>query len=90
MPRYYGYYVPGSIGPVALLTVPFLLATIFLGFAVRAFFTRRETAMQVVLFSSLPLVFLSGFAWPLEALPAWIDRPPRSCRARRPSRPTSV
>ena len=64
----------GSIGPVALLTVPFLLATIFLGFAVRAFFTRRETAMQVVLFSSLPLVFLSGFAWPLEALPAWVNR----------------
>lgn len=74
VPRYYGYYVPGSIGPVALLTVPFLLATIFLGFAVRAFFTRRETAMQVVLFSSLPLVFLSGFAWPLEALPAWVNR----------------
>jgi ABC-2 type transport system permease protein len=74
VPRYYGDYVPGSLGPVALLTVPFLLATIFLGFAVRACFTRRETAMQVVLFTSLPLVFLSGFAWPIEALPAWIHR----------------
>jgi len=74
VPRYYGYYVPGSLGPVALLTVPFLLATIFLGFAVRAFFTRRETAMQVILFTSLPLVFLCGFAWPVEALPVWINR----------------
>jgi len=74
VPRYYGYYVPGSLGPVALLTLPFLLATTFLGLAVRACFTRRETAMQLILFSSLPLVFLSGFAWPVEALPAWISR----------------
>jgi ABC-2 type transport system permease protein len=59
---------------VALLTVPFLIATIFLGFTVRAFFTRRETAMQVILFTSLPLVFLGGFAWPVEALPAWVHR----------------
>ena len=27
-------------------------------------FTRRETAMQVLLFTSLPSVFLAGFAWP--------------------------
>jgi ABC-2 type transport system permease protein len=72
VPRYYGYYVPGSLGAVALLTVPFLLATVFLGFTLRALFSRRETAMQVVLFTSLPLVFLAGFAWPIEALPAWL------------------
>ena len=28
--------------------------------------------MQVVLFTSLPLVFLAGFAWPVEALPEWL------------------
>jgi ABC-2 type transport system permease protein len=72
IPRYYGYHVPGAGAAVALLTVPFLLATIFLGLALRACFTRRETAMQVILFTSLPLVFLGGFAWPFEALPAWI------------------
>ena len=72
VPRFYGYYVPGSFGAAALLTVPFLLATVFLGFALRALFSRRETAMQVVLFTSLPLVFLAGFAWPVEALPEWL------------------
>jgi ABC-2 type transport system permease protein len=55
-----------------MLTVPFLLATVFLGFAVRVCFRRRETAMQVVLITSLPLVFLGGFAWPVEALPGWL------------------
>lgn len=74
IPRYYGYYVPRVAGAVALLTVPFLLATIFLGLALRVFFRRRETAMQVLLFTSLPLVFLGGFAWPSEALPAWLHR----------------
>jgi len=29
----------------------------------------RERAMQVVLFTSLPLAFLGGFSWPVEALP---------------------
>jgi ABC-2 type transport system permease protein len=72
VPRYYGYYVPGSLGAVALLTVPFLLATVCLGFALRACFSRRETAMQVLLFTSLPLVFLGGFAWPVEAMPEWL------------------
>jgi ABC-2 type transport system permease protein len=72
VPRYHGYYVSGSLGAVALLTVPFLLATVFLGLALRACFSRRETAMQIFLFTSLPLVFLGGFAWPVEALPAWL------------------
>jgi ABC-2 type transport system permease protein len=72
IPRVYGYYVPGSLGAVALLTVPFLLATLFLGFTLRAFFSRRETAMQVLLFTSILFVFLGGFAWPFEGVPAWI------------------
>jgi ABC-2 type transport system permease protein len=74
IPRYYGFYVPGSGRAVALLTVPFLLATVFMGFALRAFFSKRETAMQVILFTSLPFVFLGGFAWPAEAVPAWLHR----------------
>jgi ABC-2 type transport system permease protein len=28
--------------------------------------------MQVLLFTSLPSVFLAGFAWPPEAIPAWL------------------
>lgn len=73
VPRYYGYYAPGSGLAVALFTVPFLLATTFLGFTLRALFRQRETAMQFLLFTSLPLVFLGGFAWPVEAVPAWLN-----------------
>lgn len=52
--------------------LPFLLACIFLALALGALFRRRETALQVLLFSSLPAVFLAGFAWPVEALPSWL------------------
>jgi ABC-2 type transport system permease protein len=51
---------------------PFLLATIFLALAVRSLFRSREMAIQVLLFTSLPALFLSGFAWPVEALPRWL------------------
>ena len=72
VPHYYGYAQPGTGSAIALLTVPFLLATTMLGLALRPLFRRRETAMQVLLFTSLPLVFVAGFAWPVEAMPAWL------------------
>jgi ABC-2 type transport system permease protein len=57
---------------LAAFAVPFLLACIFLALAAASLFRRRETAMQVLLFTSLPSVFLAGFAWPVEALPPWL------------------
>ncbi|WP_421211108.1 ABC transporter permease [Aeromonas enteropelogenes] len=53
-----------------LFTLPFLLATCWLGIVLGALFTRRDMPTQVVLISSLPLVFLAGFIWPLELIPA--------------------
>ncbi|MCV5307271.1 ABC transporter permease, partial [Escherichia coli] len=49
---------------------PFLLATCWFGIVLGAIFTRRDLPTQVVLISSLPLVFLAGFIWPLELIPA--------------------
>lgn len=52
-----------------LFILPFLLATTWLGVVLGALFTRRDLPTQVVLVSSLPLVFLAGFIWPLELIP---------------------
>jgi hypothetical protein len=54
------------------IAASYLLATLFLGFTLRAFFSHRETAMQVLLFTSILFVFLGGFARPFEGVPAWI------------------
>jgi ABC-2 type transport system permease protein len=51
---------------------PFLLSVIFLALAVRAAFRTRERSTQVLLFTSLPALFVAGFSWPVEAMPRWV------------------
>ncbi len=65
------YNIVRTAEPAALwlFTLPFLLATTWLGVVLGALFTRRDLPTQVVLVSSLPLVFLAGFIWPLELIP---------------------
>jgi ABC-2 type transport system permease protein len=70
--RIYGFPERSRALDLSLFALPFLLACIFLALALGALFTRREAAMQVLLFTSLPSVFLAGFAWPLEAVPSWL------------------
>ncbi|MNT02255.1 ABC-2 family transporter protein [compost metagenome] len=41
-----------------------------LGLLLGCWFRDRERALQVLLFTALPMAFLSGFSWPVEALPA--------------------
>ncbi len=68
----FGFPVRGRALAAAGLVLPFLLATSFLGLALSVLFTRREAAIQTLLFTSLPAVFLAGFSWPPEALPGWL------------------
>jgi ABC-2 type transport system permease protein len=70
--RLYGFPERSRTLDLSLFALPFLLACIFLALTLSRLFTRRETALQVLLFTSLPSVFLAGFAWPLEAVPAWL------------------
>jgi ABC-2 type transport system permease protein len=60
----------GDVLSLTLFLLPFLLAVILLGLAIAPRFRDRESAMQILLFTSLPAVFLAGFSWPVEAIPA--------------------
>lgn len=51
---------------------PFILAVIYLGLSLNAIFVSRELSIPALLYTSMPAVFLIGFAWPLEAIPAWL------------------
>ena len=57
---------------VLLFVLPFLISVILLGLALSGLFHHRESAMQALLFTSIPAIFLSGFAWPPEAIPGWL------------------
>lgn len=57
--------LPGAL-VLLLLYVP---AVCTLGALLGVWFGNRERAMQVLLFTSLPMAFLAGFSWPADALP---------------------
>ncbi len=65
------YQIPrhAAIGDLLFLTLPFLLAATTFGIALGQLMPRRDLATQVVLLSSLPLVFTSGFVWPTHLVP---------------------
>ena len=56
------------LGALALLAV-FVPAVVGLSALMGWWLANRERAMQVLLFTSLPLAFMGGFSWPAEALP---------------------
>ncbi|MDR3532199.1 MAG: ABC transporter permease, partial [Rhodopila sp.] len=72
MPRVYGFSTLGSVWQLATLSFPFILATSFLGQALGLAFRHRETAVLLVLASSLPQFFLVGASWPAEAIPSFL------------------
>jgi ABC-2 type transport system permease protein len=69
LPRLYGFSAVGSPAEMFALAVPFILAVSFLGQFVGAWFQRRETAVLLLIAFSLPLFFMVGVSWPLEAVP---------------------
>ena len=69
LPRLYGFSTLGSPAQLLVLAPLFILATSFLGQAVGAWFKHPETPTLIVLGTSLPQFFTTGFAWPREALP---------------------
>lgn len=72
-PVIFVYHMTYNIGLLLLLLIPFLLATSFLAQALVYFYTERESSLLMLVVTSLPLVFLPGFVWPREAIPAWLN-----------------
>jgi len=55
-------------GALVLLML-WLPAVCNIGALLGLWFADRERALQVLMFTSLPMVFLAGFSWPAQALP---------------------
>jgi len=68
------YSLPFQGNPVAVMifVIPFLFAVVFLGLTISMFFRTSETATPMLIYTSMPVIFLVGFAWPLEALPPFL------------------
>jgi len=56
-----------------LLALPlFAAAVAALGLLLGSLFRNGDDALKVLMPTSVPLVFLAGFAWPLAAMPGWL------------------
>jgi ABC-2 type transport system permease protein len=60
-----------NIFELFVFITPFLFAVIYLGMTIASFFKHRESSMLVLLFTSIPFLFLSGFSWPGHMIPEW-------------------
>jgi ABC-2 type transport system permease protein len=69
LPRVYGFSTLGRPLDIFLMAVPFILASSLLGQFVGEWFKRRETAVLIFAAASLPLFFMVGVSWPVEAIP---------------------
>jgi ABC-2 type transport system permease protein len=59
--------------PSLLIAVPlFGAAVAALGLLVGSFFRNGDDALKLLMPTSVPLVFLAGFAWPLDEMPRWL------------------
>lgn len=57
---------------LALMMTPYIIACVFFGMTVSCLVRYRENVMLIMVFVSLPLLFLSGVSWPQSNIPgAW-------------------
>jgi ABC-2 type transport system permease protein len=61
----------GDYYDIFVFITPFIFAVIFMGITISTFFKKREHALMVLVFTSIPFIFLSGFSWPVESMPQW-------------------
>lgn len=69
VPRLFSLIQIGQPGVLALFTLPYLAACIFFAMTASIAIRNRETCMLIFVFTSVPLLFLSGISWPGAAMP---------------------
>ncbi len=70
--RIWDFPMRTGISTILLYLLPFLISVILLGQVLAEFFKTRETAIVMIVWSSMIAVLISGFSWPVESMPHWI------------------
>ncbi|MBP8292121.1 MAG: ABC transporter permease, partial [Caldilineaceae bacterium] len=69
------FHVPinGSLALLLALTGLFLVTTLGIGLLISTVANTQQEAMLTTMFTILPSIFLSGFFFPLAAMPVWLQ-----------------
>lgn len=70
---YFNIPVRAKFIEIVVYMIPFLLSVVYLGIFLISFFGRREDAILFIMFTSLPAMLLTGFSWPVSAMPQWLQ-----------------
>lgn len=72
--HYRMFHLPmnGQTGAVALFTAVYLAACIAMSIAVSTLFRYRENSLLLLLWTSIPVLMLSGISYPREGIPEWM------------------
>ena len=71
VPRLFSLNQIAIPGVLTLFTLPYLTACIFFAMTASIAIRNRETCMLLFVFTSVPLLFLSGISWPGSAMPSF-------------------
>lgn len=71
VPRLFSLNQIAIPGELTLFALPYLAACIFFAMTASIAIRNRETCMLLFVFTSVPLLFLSGISWPGAAMPAF-------------------
>lgn len=61
----------GNFFEILVLMVPYLFASVFFCLMLSPLFTDSDMPLFLIVFMSVPLVFLTGFSYPLELMPLY-------------------
>lgn len=71
VPRLFSFVTLVSWQNLLAMMLPYLLACIFFGMIVSCIVRYRENVMLLIVFVSVPLLFLSGVSWPQSSIPGF-------------------
>lgn len=69
IPRLFGFVMMVHFCDWAAFMLPYLLACVFFAIVTSELVRLRENVLLIVVFTSVPLLFLSGISWPQSAMP---------------------
>ncbi len=70
--RIFHYPMNGTFWNIIAFLIPYMLSTIFLGIAISTLFRYRENSLLFMLWSSIPMLMISGASIPKETIPHWL------------------
>lgn len=69
VPRIFGFTSLLSGGSLLALMVPYILSCIFFGMMLSCLVRYRENVLLLVVFTTVPFLFLTGMSWPQSSMP---------------------